>query len=211
MGYKIYDVSLTVHPGIPVYPGDPAVQREVYKTIEGGDPYNISAVNLQGHTGTHVDAPLHFIANAQSVDRILPEVLVGEVRLVQLPAAERIDRSTLERLDLQGVKRLIIGCRNSELLTKNSFDPDYAYITGDAAQYMVELGIILVGLDYLSVDDFHSEKQPAHHILLGAGVIIVEGLYLTGVPADDYEMMCLPVKIEGGDGAPARVFLRELK
>jgi arylformamidase len=137
-------------------------------------------------------------------------VLLGPARLFQFPEAHHIDRSLLERLDLEGVERLLFGTRNSALLKRREIDPDYAFIAEDAARYLVASGIKLVGVDYLSSEEFQNRGRPTHHILLGAGVVIVEGMDLTGVPPGDYELLCLPLKVKDADGAPARVLLREL-
>jgi arylformamidase len=208
---KIYDVSLTMRSGMPVYPGDTAVNKEALHSMARGDSYNTSALSMGTHSGTHVDAPRHFIADGLTVDQVPSKVLVGTARLFQLSDVKRIDRAVMAALDLTGVSRLLIGTGNSELLKKDKFDPDYAFITGSAAQYIVDAGIRLLGFDYLSIEDFNARDCPAHHILLGTGVVIVEGLYLAGVPAGDYELFCLPIKIENSDGAPARVFLREMR
>jgi arylformamidase len=116
----------------------------------------------------------------------------------------------LEGLDLKGVTRLLLGTRNSVLLEQGQFNLDYSFVSEDAARYLVDMGIKLVGVDYLSIEEYKKEGYPAHHILLGAGVVIVEGLDLSGVPSGDYEVLCLPLKLKDGDGAPARVFLREI-
>jgi len=207
---KIYDISLTIYPGMLAWPGQPQVAMDTVKSIAQGGSSNVSLFHIGTHTATHVDAPRHFISGAPSIDSIGPEVLLGPARLFQLPEAHHIDRNLLERLDLKGIERLLFGTRNSTLLKQRQFEQDYAFISEDAARYLVDMGIKLVGVDYLSVDQYQDKTRPAHHTLLGAGVVIVEGLNLTGVPAGDYELFCLPLKIKDGDGAPARVFLREI-
>lgn len=207
---KVYDISLTIEPGILVWPGDSPVTMDIVESIDRGGSSNVSLLHVGTHTATHVDAPGHFIPGAPGVDSISPEVLLGQARLFQLPDAHHIDRKLLERLDLKDVKRLLLGTRNSALLKQRQFEPDYAFVSEDAARYLVDMGIKLVGVDYLSIEQYQKEGHPTHHILLGAGVVIVEGLYLTDVPSGDYELMCLPLKIKDADGAPARVFLREV-
>ncbi len=207
---KVYDISLTIEPGILVWPGDSPVTMDIVESIDRGGSSNVSLLHVGTHTATHVDAPGHFIPGAPGVDSISPEVLLGQARLFQLPDAHHIDRKLLERLDLKGVKRLLLGTRNSALLKQRQLEPDYAFVSEDAARYLVDMGIKLVGVDYLSIEQYQKEGHPTHHILLGAGVVIVEGLYLTDVPSGDYELMCLPLKIKDADGAPARVFLREV-
>ncbi|MEE9583048.1 MAG: cyclase family protein, partial [Dehalococcoidales bacterium] len=207
---RLYDVSLTIHAGMPVWPGNPPVSVDVVRSIEQGDSSNISLLHIGSHTATHVDAPHHFIADAPGIDSAQPEVLMGPARLFQLPDEHHIDRRVLAGLELSGVTRLLLGSRNSALLKKKQIELDYAFISEDAASYLVDIGIKLLGVDYLSLEEYQKEGRPAHHILLGAGVIIVEGLDLAGVPPGDYELICLPLKLKGGDGAPARVFLREV-
>ena len=206
----MYDISLTIYPGMLAWPGQPQVAMDTVKSIARGDSSNVSLLHIGTHTATHVDAPRHFIPDAPFVDSISPEVLIGPARLLQLPEVHLIDRSLLEGLELKGVERLLFGTRNSALLKQKSFEQNYAAISEDAAHYLVDMGIKLVGIDYLSVEKYHNESRPVHHILLGAGVVIIEGLDLTEVPPGDYELFCLPLKIKNGDGAPARVFLREI-
>lgn len=205
---KIYDVSLTIHPGMLVWPGNPPVAVDTVKSIAQGGSSNVSLLHIGTHTGTHLDAQRHFIPGAPGIDRIRPEVLLGPARLCQLPKAHHIDRKLLEGLNLPGVTRLLLGTRNSALIKQVPLNLDYAFVAEDAARYLVDIGVELVGVDYLSIEEYQKESRPAHHILLGAGVVIVEGLDLAGVPPGDYELLCLPLKIKDGDGAPARVFLR---
>ncbi len=207
---RIYDVSLTIEPGMVVWPGDAPVAVETFTALAEGGSSNLSLLRMGSHTGTHVDAPRHFIDGAAGVDAISPDVLTGPARLFQLPQLKRIDRSVLEGLDLEGVSRLLLGTGNSALLGKRPLSMDYAFVTGDAAIYLVERGIRLVGIDYLSIEEHGTAGHPVHHALLGVGIVIVEGLDLADVPAGDYEIMCLPLKLKDADGAPARVFLREV-
>ncbi|MBI4284399.1 MAG: cyclase family protein [Chloroflexi bacterium] len=207
---KIYDVSLTIQPGMLVWPGNAPVTVDTVKALSRGDSSNVSLLHIGTHTGTHVDAPRHFIPDAPGVDNISPEVLVGPTRLFHLPQVHRLDRPVLEKLDLTGVARLLLGTHNSTLLRKQEFDSSYTFLTEDGARYLAEEGIRLVGIDYLSIEEYQKPGRPAHHVLLGAGMVIIEGLDLAGVPAGDYDLLCLPLKLKDGDGAPARVFLREL-
>lgn len=208
-GHKIYDVSLTIYPGMLAWPGQPQMTMDTVKSIAQGDSSNVSLLHIGTHTATHVDAPRHFLPGALGIDSIRPEVLIGPARLFQLSEVHHIDRNLLEGLELKGVERLLFGTPNSTMLKQSQFEQDYIFISADAANYLVDMRIKLVGVDYLSVDQYQDKARPAHHILLGAGVAIVEGLDLTGVPPGDYELLCLPLKIKDGDGAPARVFLRE--
>ncbi len=207
---KVYDVSLTIQPDMLVWPGNPPLKVDVAKSIAGGASSNISLLHIGTHTATHVDAPRHFIEGAPGVDRISPDILLGRARLFQFPEARHIDRPLLEGLDLKGVTRLLLGTRNSALLKQKELDTGYTPLTADAASYLVESGVRLIGIDYLSLEEYKKEGRPTHHRLLEAGTVIVEGLDLSGVPAGDYELLCLPLKLKDGDGAPARVLLREL-
>lgn len=207
---KIYDITLTLSPGMAVWPGTPPIIIEPVKAIEQGDECNISLLHVSSHSGTHVDAPRHFNATGTGVDALNPGAFVGRAKVAQLPDSYRVDRRTLERLDLRGTTRLLIGTRNAALLKKRHFEPDYTYVTEDAARYLVECGIKLIGTDYLSLEEYQKKGHPAHHALLDAGVIVVEGLDLSDVPEGDYELLCLPTKLKDGDGAPARAILREL-
>lgn len=206
----IYDISLTIHPGMVTWPGDEGVKSELITSIKRGDLYNLSQLQMSAHNGTHVDAPLHFIDGAPGIDSIEPEIMLGKARLFQLPEVEYIDRSILESLDLEGVTRLLLGTANSKLLKLPEFSKNFVYVTEDAARYMVEIGIKLVGIDYLSIGYYRDREQVTHRVLLEAGVVIVEGIDLSGIPANDYELICLPIKLKDTDGAPARVLLREL-
>lgn len=206
----VYDISLPIYPGMMVWPGDPAVSIDSVKSIAKGDSSNVSLLHIGSHSATHVDAPSHFIKDAAGIDSISPDALMGPARLLQLPDTNQINRKLLEGFELEGVSRLLIGTGNSALLLLKQVDTNYAYITEDAAGYLIELGIKLLGIDYLSIEEFKKEGHPVHHTLLGAGVVIIEGLYLSDIPPGDYELLCLPLKIKDGDAAPARVFLREV-
>ena len=207
---KTYDISLTIHPGMLVWPGDPPITIDTVTSIAMGDSSNVSLLHTGTHTATHIDAPRHFIPGSAGIDSTAPGVLMGPARLCQIAGVHHINRKVLEELELPGVTRLLLGTRNSVFIKKKQLELDYAFISEDAARYLVDIGIKLVGIDYLSIEEYSKEGHPAHNILLGAGVIIVEGLDLTEVPAGDYELICLPLKLKDGDGAPARVFLREV-
>lgn len=208
---KVYDISLTISSNLPTWPGDPKVYIQRRLELKKGEPCNLSELRLGSHTGTHVDAPHHFVEKGITVDEIPLEVLIGRVRLFSVCETKRITLDDVERLDLAGVERVIFKTVNSQYWNLPTFKEDYAYITKEAAQFLVERGIRLVGLDYLSVEKHNAPKAEVHHIFLGSGVIIVEGLDLRNVEPGDYELIVAPLKIKGGDGAPARVFLRTLE
>ncbi len=205
---KIIDVTIPLSPQLPVYPGDPRFALEPMQRIEAGDPCNTSRLTLGAHTGTHVDAPYHFLADGASVDQLPLEILMGKARVVQVAASHSIQRLDLEPHDLRDDIRLLLKTRNSGLLRQPDFEGDFVFLSPDAASYLAQAGIKLVGFDYLSIDPYPSPEHPAHHALLEAGVVVVEGLDLSEVEPGEYDMVCLPLRIEGGDGAPARVVLR---
>jgi arylformamidase len=205
---KIYDVSVPISPEMPVYSGDPRVVMEIRQSIANGDPCNLTYYGFGSHTGTHIDAPYHFVQEGMKVNDIPINLLIGRTRVVEFTAA-RIDAELLKEVDLGEHVRVIFKTRNSYLWSSNNFVEDYVYVTPDAAEVLVESGIKLVGIDYLSIEQFHSKDFKTHHTLLGNGVIIIEGLNLAEVEPGDYELICLPIKVKEGDGAPARVILRK--
>lgn len=207
---KIHDISLTISADMPVYPGDAGVRIIPSKRIASGARYNISALHLGSHAGTHVDPPYHFVENGIKVDQVPLETLVGRARVCQFPDKREISADDLEQASIpQGTERLLIGTSNSGLWSLPGFRQDFAYIAPGAARWIVERGIKLVGFDYLSVEKFRSPQAETHLTLLGAGVIIVEGLDLSRISPGEYTLVCLPLKIKDGDGAPARAILVE--
>jgi arylformamidase len=208
----IYDVTVPIRAGMPVYEGDPGVNIEAWSSLTKGNSANVSFLHFGAHTGTHVDAPAHFIEGARKIDALSLEALIGVARVVRVPDdVNEIDSDFLAGCDLNGVKRILFHTRNSSFWNEG-FRKDYTHLLPEAAAKLVELGVTLVGTDYLSIEKFHSGHHRTHLTLLSQGVIIVEGLNLSDVPAGDYELICLPLRLaEGaGDGAPARVVLRTI-
>jgi len=203
----VYDVTVPLVPGLPVYPGDPPFEIEPLQRL-GSAPFSLSRMSLATHTGTHVDAPAHFLPGGATIDSLPLEILLGKARVVEIPARERIDRADLEPRDLRDDLRILLKTRMSGQMLKPGFQEDHLYLSGDAAAYLAQAGLKLVGFDYLSVDRYGAPDYPAHHALLEAGVIIVEGLDLSEVEPGEYDMACLPLRVADGDGAPARVILR---
>jgi arylformamidase len=204
---RIHDVTVPLTPMLPAFPGDAPVAIEVLQRA-GESAYALARLGLTTHSGTHVDAPAHFVAGGATVDALPLEILLGKTRVVELPGRERVDRSDLEALDLRDDLRVLLKTRMSGQLLKPGYQEDHVYLTGDAAHYLAQAGLKLVGFDYLSIDRFGDTSYPAHHALLGAGVVVVEGLDLSEVEPGEYDMTCLPLRVGGGDGAPARVVLR---
>ena len=210
---RIYDVSVPISAATPVYPGDPGIEIRQWAAMADDDAANVSLLHFGAHTGTHVDAPSHFIEGASKVDAMPLDALIGPARVIQMPdEVDAITASHLSAQSIEGMARIIFKTRNSAFWsdTTTGFHEDFTYIAPDAAHALVQSGARLVGIDYLSVEKFQSERHETHLILLSNGVVIVEGLDLREVAPGDYELICLPLKIAGGtgDGAPARAILR---
>lgn len=209
---KFYDITVPIRRGMPIYEGDPELDVQSWSSLDAGDSANVSFLHLGAHTGTHVDAPAHFIAGAQTIDLLPLEKLIGPARVIRVPdILDAIDVDFIAASDLSRVERVLFHTRNSSFWN-GAFRKDFTHLLPEAAQKLVEAGLKLVGTDYLSIEQFHSGHHRTHLTLLSNGVVIVEGLNLSDVPDDDYELICLPLKIAdgAGDGAPARVVLRTL-
>ncbi len=208
---KIYDVSVPISSETPVYEGDPAVDIKLKLSMENGDAANVSQICMGVHTGTHVDAPNHFIRGTKKVIDLDLGVLIGECRVVEV-GADVMAIGPKHVAGLEGIRRLLFKTRNSNFWNDpdQGFRKDFTYIEPDAARILTEGHIKLVGIDYLSVEAFDAETPETHITFLQQEVIILEGLDLREVPAGKYELICLPMKIAGGagDGAPARTVLR---
>jgi len=209
---KIYDVSLPISPALPVWPGDPAVVLEQTSSMDAGAHDNISRLACGVHTGTHVDAPHHFLNDHRTVETLALDVLVGPAQVVQIPGDVKVvNAEALEKAGLPaGIERLLLKTSNSQLWERgeNTFYQDFVAISADGADWLVRYGIKLVGIDYLSVAPYH-QSIPTHRALLTAGIIIVEGMDLSAIQPGRYELFCLPLKLVGSDGAPARVILQD--
>ena len=212
MPKQIYDVTVTISELMPVWPGDPRTRIQRVSSIADGDSCNVSRLELSSHTGTHVDAPYHFIQQGLTVDRLPLDLLMGPAFIAEM---DGLEGNTIQVFDLarlhfpKDTTRLLLKTTNSYFWEDrlSEFEHGYVHLGPKAAEWLVRRGVQLVGVDYLSVEAFGSEEHRVHHTLLQAGVIIVEGLNLSRVPAGRCELMCLPLKIEGGDGAPARVLV----
>lgn len=205
---RIFDVSIPLRSGGVVYPGNPEMTFTPAQAIARGDSANVTAIALGTHSGTHVDAPKHFSDSGESVDRIPLDVLIGPALLLAFPDDVRaIGAAELEHHDLRGHRRVLLRTRNSALLARDEFVRDYTYLAPDGAEWLVQRGVQLVGIDYYSVEQFHSGHHRTHLALLGHGVVIVEGLRLVEPPPGEYRFICLPLRLVGMDGAPARAVL----
>jgi arylformamidase len=211
---QIYDVSVPLSGSTPTYPGDPGIEITPWSKMPE-DHANVSLLHFGAHSGTHVDAPAHFIEGGSKVEFLSLESLIGPAEVVEVPASIGvINEDFVATLPLQNTQRILFKTRNSAFWNKpgEGFRADYTYLNSGAATLLVEAGIKLVGIDYLSVEEFRSEKFETHLMLLSNGVTILEGLDLREITAGSYELICLPLKIAGGsgDGAPARAVLRTL-
>jgi arylformamidase len=203
------DVSVPVHSGMVHWPGDPEVTIERSKSIAKGDEANLTRIDMSAHTGTHMDAPLHFFEDDPAIEELPLEIAMGPARVIAIEGEEPIDRGQLEGLDIAGGERVLFRTRNSDRpWTERDFDPGFVHLSLEAAELLGEVGVALVGVDYLSVGAYESDGAETHRALLGAGAWVVEGLDLSLVDPGEYELICLPVKLVGADGAPARALLR---
>lgn len=205
----IYDISLPVSESLVVWPGDPGIHITQPSHLDRGDSCTVTRLDMGAHTGTHVDAPAHFLRGGTGVDALDLEALVGPALVVQVRGADALTADLLARLSIpQGSERLLFRTRNSErwASSRGLFDEDFVAITEDGAHWLVERGVRLVGVDYLSVAPF-AEPAATHRILLRAGVVALEGLDLSKIRPGVYQLVCLPLKLVGSDGAPARAIL----
>ncbi len=210
---KIHDITVAVSEMVPIYAGDPTVSVSAAKSMAGGDTANVSQISFGVHTGTHVDAPNHFIDGTRRIHELDPNKLIGPCRVVQVP--EDVIAIEPEHVgNIDGISRVLFRSRNSAFWSEpgRGFRKDFTYITPDTARMLVEKGIVLVGIDYLSIEKSGSPGHPVHVTLLEKEIVILEGVDLRQIEPGDYELICLPLKYEGagGDGSPARTFLRTL-
>ena len=208
---KIYDITIAINAATPIYKGDPGVEITSFKAIANGSSANVSQISFGVHTATHVDAPNHFIDGARRVHELDPQKLVGPCRVIQVP--EDVIAIEPEHVgNIDGITRVLFKTRNSAFWAtpELGFRTDFTYLTPDTARLLVDNGVVLVGIDYLSIEKSGSPGHPVHITLLEKEVVILEGVDLREVPPGDYELICMPLKYDGatGDGSPARTFLR---
>jgi len=212
----IYDVTVPLSNELPTYPGDPGIEIGNWRALANGDSANVSVVSFGAHTGTHVDAPAHFIEGASKVESMPLDVLIGEALVVEVPEdVVVIDEAFVTANVAAGTTRVLFKTRNSAFWdeTPPQFHSDFTHLNLGAATRLRDQGAKLIGIDYLSIERFKSGTHEVHHALLSQGVVIVEGLSLGDVPAGKYELICLPMRLHSklGDGAPARAVLRTLE
>lgn len=205
---RLYDISLPVENGGVIYPGNPEIHIERQQDMAKGGSSNVSLLSLGSHTGTHVDAPLHMIPGGAGVDAIPLDALIGPAILCAFgDDVMAVTAALLRAQPLQGHQRVLLKTRNSGFIRDREFHRDYTFLAPDGAEYLASLGVRLVGIDYLSIEQFHSGHHRTHTTLLERGIVIVEGLDLSAPPAGIYGLSCLPVLLAGIDGAPARAVL----
>jgi len=205
------DVSVPLRDGMVRWPGDPPVRIERVSDLEKGDEATVSRLSLSAHTGTHMDAPRHYVRGGAAIDAMPLEAGIGRVRVLEFKDRTSIRPEDLEPHRIRRGERILFKTHNSGRCWKtDSFMEDYVFISREAATFLVQRGVRLVGIDYLSVGGFKVDGPETHKILLDAGIWIIEGLDLSSVQPGGYVMACLPLRLENGDGAPARVVLRSL-
>jgi arylformamidase len=210
---KIFDISIPISPSLPVWPGDPPVDIQQVAKITSGDSANVSHISMGVHCGTHIDAPKHFIDTGKSIDQIPLEKLIGEVLVMEIDSAENVISERVltqhpKQTLLETASKVIFRTRNSSLWSEypHTFQEDYVGIDTTGALYLSQFHFDLIGIDYLSIAPYHETLSP-HQILLAAEIVLLEGLNLSEVPTGVYELYCLPLKIPGCEGSPARVVL----
>jgi arylformamidase len=205
---KLIDVSVPLDSKLPTYPGNAPFTLEATQRIAAGASSNVSAVHMSAHAGTHVDAPRHFFDDRGGAETLPLDMLVGRTRVVEVPSRS-IAAEDLARFDLSEDIRVLIKTHNSRWWGDPQFHADFVGVAESGARFLVDHGVKVVGVDYLSIDIYKAPGKPAHHILLGSGTVVIEGLNLRDVEPGVYEMFCLPLRLVGSDGAPARVVLRK--
>lgn len=203
------DISIPVRDGMPHWPSDPAISITRVKSMERGDSANLSMLSMGAHSGTHVDAPVHFIKDGTGVDEIPLDTLVGRARVVEITDTESVKPGELAGYGLRQGERVLFKTRNSpQIWRQDEFAQDFVFISDAAADFLAASGIRLVGVDYLSVGSFKHGGSYVHKTLLGNGICIIEGLNLSNIKPGNYDLICLPLRLTGGDGAPARAIIR---
>jgi arylformamidase len=205
----VYDATLVLREGMLIYPGDPAFRMESLLSRKKGDSCNLALMSIGTHLGTHVDAPAHYVDGGATVDQIPLEALMGHGIVLDMRGKTAIDRKALEGSDLKDQTRLLFKTGNGPKLLLPEFCEEYVHVTEDAAQFLVERGVRLVGIDYLSIERYGNPGNPVHRTLLKAGILVVEGVYLEEIPPGPCEIYCLPLRIHGADGSPARIIIKQ--
>ena len=206
---KLYDITLTISESTITWPRDPKVSIQKTRLISKGNSCNVSELKFGSHCGTHIDAQYHFEENGIKIDQIPLDYLIGDVTVFNIKNKEKIDLEDIKSLKLNNINRVIFKTINSTYWKLPEFKSDFVYLTKEAARYLVDSSIKLVGIDYLSIEKYGNKGADTHHTLLKNGIVVIEGLDLSEVEAGNYELIALPLKIKDCDGSPARVILRK--
>ena len=206
------DISVPLRNAMVHWPGDPEVQIKRVQDVDNGDSHTLSQISMGSHTGTHMDAPLHFIKKGTSIDRLPLETTIGRARVIEIQDTESIKPQELSGHGIRRAERILFKTRNSSRVWRtNVFTENFVFISNEAARFLVRRGVSVIGIDYLSVGGFKHEGGEVHRTLLQAGIWIIEGLDLSLVRPGRYDLICLPLKLEHADGAPARALLRPVR
>jgi arylformamidase len=204
------DVSVPLRSGMVHWPDNPPVRIERMLDMECGDAANVSTISLGSHTGTHMDAPIHFVPGGAGMDRMPLDATIGRARVIEIQDPVSIKPDELDPHGISRGERILFKTQNStRRWWAEDFAEDFVYVSQEAARYLADRGIRTVGVDYLSVGGFHKDGVETHQALLGAGIWVIEGVDLSEIVPGEYELICLPLKVEDGDGAPARAILRK--
>ena len=205
----IYDLTVPISNTMPVWPGDPPVQlsKKSHVSRDKTHTVRLTAIEMGSHTGTHMDAPFHMIDGAKRLGDFPLDTLIGKVTVFEISSARSVGRAQLVGFDWTGVERVLLKTENSKHWNDGKFYEEFVYLEPDGAQFLVERGVRLVGIDYLSIDKFRSESHPSHFVLLKKDILIIEGLNLNAVPQGNYTIFALPLNLQDADGAPTRVVL----
>ncbi|HTE87099.1 MAG TPA: cyclase family protein [Dehalococcoidia bacterium] len=205
---EIFDISVPISKALPTYEGDPPIDLELWHSMARGDLADVRTLDMGVHSGTHLDAPSHFIPGGRTIDQVDLDTCYGPAQVLDLTAADTplIGREQLAGSLAPDVVRVLLKTKNSGLWTRAEFDPSFVALAPDAAQYLVERGVRVIGIDYLSIAPF-ADPTTVHRVLLAAGVVILEGLNLSAVPAGHYTLACFPLRLAAAEAAPARAIL----
>lgn len=204
-----YDATLPMRNGMVTFPGDPPFQITPVHQRSKGDAFELSLLSMGTHAGTHIDSPKHFLEHGIAVDQVSLKSLIGPGIVLDLRGRARIDRDALEGSPIGDHRRVLFRTDSGRFLAEGVFREDHVYLDESGARFLIEKGILLVGIDFLSIEAHAAQDGPVHRMLLGAGIVILEGACLHEVPPGPYEILCLPLRIENADGGPARVVLRK--
>ena len=204
---KIYDISAPLSSNLVTFPGDPKLEITPFNDIEKGDSYNISEIKLCSHTGTHIDSPKHFFSNGQTIDNLPLTRCIGKAKVFNLTGKNFIDYDDIKDLNIEKDDTILFKTDNKNAMLDPCLKEDFVYITENCAKYLTDKKINAVGIDYLSIESLDSSDSLVHKTLLKRGVLILEGLILTDVPEGEYEIVALPLKLQNGNGSPARIIL----